>query len=164
MVVPRELEAAVVRGDLVEIQCWFAEGDRDPDDDYFMDEYGEVYRDREEGLLHVAAARGHCEVIRFLLAKGANVNMGSTSDTARETTMGTPLHQAADRGHLKAAVLLLDAGARVNAPNCSGKMPLFHAAFYEDCDVLRLLVSRGASLDACDEDGYDDPTDYAGCE
>ena len=150
MVVPRELEAAVVRGDLVEIQCWFAEGDRDPDDEDFLNEW-DVYREADGGLLHLAAAEGHCEVIRFLLAKGANVNMGS------EVASGTPLHRAATAryGHLEAAVLLLDAGARVNARDDYGMTPLLHAAWDADCDILRLLLSRGASLDARDEEGYD---------
>ena len=149
MVVPVELEAAVRCGDLVKVQRWFAEGDRDPDDEAYVGTTSSSSFQETGGLLHLAAADGHCEVIRFLLAKGANVNMGSTPERA------TPLHIAAIFGYLEAAVPLLDAGARVNARDNCGRTPLFQAAHDGYCDILRLLLSRGASLDARDDRGFD---------
>ena len=62
--------------------------------------------------------------------------------------------------------LLLAAGANVNARNCDGETPLSVAVSLEDSypeqaadnwlEVVTLLLKRGASLDECRSDNYDD--------
>jgi hypothetical protein len=60
----------------------------------------------ESGVLHLLAQRGDVAAVRWLLARGANVN-GRWSSHGAEVT---PLHLAASRGHADMVRLLLDAG------------------------------------------------------
>ena len=65
-----------------------------------------------------------------------------------------PLHIAAgsvgipDARSLKCSALLLDAGAFVNTLNRGGRPPLCYAATYGNMETLKLLLSRGASVEA----------------
>ena len=71
----------------------------------------------------------------------------------------TPLHHAAVDGRRDAAVVLLDAGADVNAPNYHYQYtPLQSAARFNHRELCKLLLSRGASLDARDSEGNDAET------
>lgn len=73
----------------------------------------------------------------------------------------TPLHWAAWCGAVECVEQLLDAGALVNAPADNGKTPLHFAAgpldapvdrpLPDNTDVVRVLVGKGASLDAGDQ-------------
>ena len=68
----------------------------------------------------------------------------------------TPLHIAATWARRDAAVLLLDAGARVNDCDQHGWTALHFAAGHNHPKMCKLLMSRGASLDAR-TNGGDDP-------
>jgi len=138
MVVPDEIVSAACHGDTAAIQAWFSTGTRDPDE----------LVDGENTLLYAATWGGHCETMRLLLQMGAGVN--ARSDAGRET----PLHAAAMQGHHDAAVLLLDRGALVDARAGLGSTPLKYAVQHaqrsdpDRCDIIRLLLRRGATLDA----------------
>jgi ankyrin repeat protein len=54
-----------------------------------------------------AAGNGHTEVVKQLLAKGADVN-------AKSSYGYTALLYAADKGHTECVGLLLDGGANIN--------------------------------------------------
>jgi len=64
--------------------------------------------------------KGHAEVVRELLLRGAAVN-------ARADNGATPLICACDKGHLAAATLLLDAGANLALVTNGGHSALFYA-------------------------------------
>src|SRR5262245_49918585 len=64
-------------------------------------------------VLHLAAGRGHLEVLELLLAAGATVNRWSHEGS-------TPLHEAALGGHLEVARVLLAAGAETRATDNGG--------------------------------------------
>jgi ankyrin len=67
-----------------------------------------------------------------------------------------PLHVAAYSGQCDAAVLLLDAGADVDAHIRSSYYTALHgAANAQSVKLCKLLLSRGASLDARDSKGRD---------
>jgi len=66
--------------------------------------------------LNWAAWFNHPDAIRFLIAKGATVNLDNR-------TGFTPLHHAAENGSLEAAEVLLDAGADPTWPNNMGETP-----------------------------------------
>ena len=73
----------------------------------------------------------------------------------------TPLHIAAYKGRYDAAVLLLDAGADVTARARNSNTALHQAASNAlSIRMCKLLLSRGASLDAHDSKGRD-PEAYA---
>ena len=92
--------------------------------------------------LFFAAQNGWLPVIKYLLEYGADVHVGYTPIRM------TPLQGAAKNNRLRAAVLLLDAGARVDDRNSDDWTALQIASKWGYTNVCKLLVSRGASLDA----------------
>ena len=92
--------------------------------------------------LMYAAAGGYGEMVRLLLARGAEVNAESSrGDTA--------LHMAARRGHAEVVRLLLAAGAEVDADDApDGFTPLLYAAMSGRAEVVRLLLAAGADKEA----------------
>lgn len=98
-----------------------------------------------------AACREQFDVVRELLAAGANVN-------ARDKSNGnSPLHLALERNHgvsnVMAARMLLAAGADVNARNVRGETPLHLAARSSNVDAATLLIAHGADVNAVINDG-----------
>ena len=94
------------------------------------------------GRLLEAARDGAAEVVRALVADGADVN------AARGDGM-TALHFAAERGHAAVARALLDAGAAVDAGTRIGRYaPLHLAARGGHGPVVALLLEAGADPNA----------------
>lgn len=96
--------------------------------------------------LHSAAARGDVDVLRRLIAMGADVTEADAEGT-------TPLHAAAFAGHVEAIRVLLEAGARLNSRDHFGFTPLHAAARDGHLGAVQALVERGADLEALDETG-----------
>jgi len=69
--------------------------------------------------LHMAVLSDQRVVARFLIEKGANINV-----PAKDEYGGTPLHWAAVLGRVEIARQLIDAGANVNAIDKNGYTPL----------------------------------------
>jgi hypothetical protein len=90
-----------------------------------------------EGVIDVAAAMGHLDVVRWLLDRGARVNhevLGQTRCFA--------LVNAVRSRHLDVVKLLVERGAAVNA--CwAGLTPLDHAMMYGRADAAEYLRSVG---------------------
>ena len=111
-------------------------------------------------LLCAAATRGWCSAIEWLLAHGADVHSqrGDQQTALHAAALGGRAwmnNPAPQRNRLDAAVLLLDAGARVDASDGERESALDQAASEGDLEMCKLLVSRGASLDARYNDGGD---------
>lgn len=87
--------------------------------------------------LHAAAERGNIEMVRLLLAVGADVN-------GRRDREDTPLFWAPSAA---IADCLLEAGADLHAKDWSGREPVHWAAQHGRPDVLELLISRGCAVD-----------------
>ena len=76
--------------------------------------------------LHVAAEKGHLEVVKTLIQHGAVVD-------ARDKEMNTPLMLAVrNNGTLDVVKYLVEHGADIRAKNKSGMMPLEHASYEND--------------------------------
>jgi ankyrin repeat protein len=106
--------------------------------------------------LHIAAFSGHTEIVRLLLASGANkegANEEST-DLAR-----TPLILAVEQGHAEVVSTLIDASANVNYVAPGGFAALNFAAEGGFVDIVRLLLENNA--DPNNEDVSDPPLFYA---
>jgi ankyrin repeat protein len=86
--------------------------------------------------LHLAAEKGHKDIVELLLAKGADVN-------ARNFTGKTPLQVAAVNGWKKVVELLLAHKADVNLPDNHGVTPLLWAEQSGKKDIAELLRQRG---------------------
>jgi ankyrin repeat protein len=101
--------------------------------------------------LHSAAQRGHLDVVRFLLSRGANPNAREAGDNTY------PLHWAVAGRHLEIARALLDAGTDIHGIgdlhelDTIGWASYFHAPNESDeqlsdggREILALLLERGA--------------------
>jgi ankyrin repeat protein len=120
--------------------------------------------------LHSAAKYGHTEAVRKLVAMGAIVNVAADDGF-------TPLCSAVADDRLETAWALLDAGARVDARTRGGTTVLHWAVFANrpseieefpihpggqptsmrkvraDANMVELILSRGAPVNATDDDG-----------
>jgi ankyrin repeat protein len=142
-----------------------------------MDDPSEVnVRDRDGATpLSIAAQEGHVEMVRFLLEKGAAIDVrtnyrGAPLSTAAfyssptvvkllqekgpvDAVGATPLYVAAQEGNVAVVKLLLEKGAAIEARADDGSTPLATAAQHAHLDVVQLLVEKGATVDTKDNNG-----------
>ena len=98
--------------------------------------------------LHLAAAGYRVEIVRLLLAAGADPN------SAENHRRSGPLHYAADSWMARAGCrvdnqvetirCLLDAGAKINAPDKNGATPLHRAVRTRGAAAVKCLLEAGA--------------------
>lgn len=112
--------------------------------------------------LHWAAARKHPDMLRFLLANGANVEpRGIDRNWERRVTSEprmkdmqtgglTPLLYAVRENCLDCVVALLDAGADINKPDPDNVSPLILALVNMRYDIAVTLIERGADINQWD--------------
>ncbi|HUW31747.1 MAG TPA: ankyrin repeat domain-containing protein [Planctomycetota bacterium] len=115
-------------------------------------------RDKPITPLHAAAAHGHAEAARILLAHGADVD-------AKDSSGAMPLHLAARCGHKDVVRLLLDNNAAIDARRRYTEYTPLAEALNGDraelrADVAELLVERGADVNAVGYNSYR-PLHYA---
>jgi uncharacterized protein len=140
----QKLMAATAAGDLIEVQVLLANG-AEVDARYPV---LNGFNDLHTPLL-VAARDGHTEIVRALIAAGADVN-------ATEPTFGAvPLHKAVYNGHADITQILVDDPA-VDIDfqgSTNGYTPLHDALWHGFEDCSRILVRAGARLDLVGHDG-----------
>ena len=88
----------------------------------------------DESPLMMAALKGHLDLARKLIVRGADVNK----------TGWTPLHYAATGGHVAIIDLLLEHHAYIDAESPNGTTPLMMAAQYGSIEAVKLLLEAGA--------------------
>jgi len=103
---------------------------------------------RGDTALHLAAAGYRVEMVRLLLAAGADPN------SARNHRQSGPLHYAADgyingpdwneSRQVKTIQCLLDAGAAINAPDRNCATPLHRAVRTRCAAAVKCLLERGS--------------------
>lgn len=108
-----------------------------------------------------AASRGGLDMVKLLLARGANANILSEENYSCDNS---PLGVAVYKGHVEIAETLIAAGADVKAAGKSG-WTLLHAAILDHdgfewseharptVRMIELLVARGADVNVKDEEG-----------
>jgi ankyrin repeat protein len=94
--------------------------------------------------LHWAARRGDVELVKMLLAAGANVR--ATTRLANYT----PLLMASEAGSAGAIEALIAAGADPKATTASGVTPLMFASAAGQADAVKTLVAHGADVNAAE--------------
>jgi ankyrin repeat protein len=87
-----------------------------------------------------ATADGNEEVVQWLIAQKADVNMQSASGWAA-------LHDAANYGHLRIMKMLIDARAVIDMKNNDQETPLMRAVLNGQSGAVQMLVACGAKLD-----------------
>jgi ankyrin repeat protein/beta-lactamase regulating signal transducer with metallopeptidase domain len=99
-----------------------------------------------ETLLHWAARGGHLDLVKELLARGAEI--------AARTDLGeTPLYLAAYAGHLEMVSELANRGADINAADNEDHTPLIAAALGGHRALAEFLLDKGAVLEHRDKWG-----------
>jgi ankyrin repeat protein len=91
--------------------------------------------------LSLAAKQGHCEMVKTLLDKGADVN-------AQGGDYGNALQAASAGGHKQAVKMLLDKGADVNAQGGDYGNALYAASVKGHEQVIKMLLDKGADVNA----------------
>lgn len=104
----------------------------------------------EDGFtaLGLACYFSHFEIARFLVLKGADVNLCSQNGFKVY-----PLHSAVAANHTGIARMLIEHGALVNVTQQSGVTPLHSAAQNGNLELLILLLEAGATVNARMEGG-----------
>jgi ankyrin repeat protein len=103
-----------------------------------------------------AAFSGDLELVKLLLAKGADPNVGSKDyETMLEAAAGLGFIQGYSKGkpsaeRLEVVKLFVGLGADVNAADDYGITALMAAANMGDVSIIQYLVDRGADLGAYD--------------
>lgn len=101
----------------------------------------------EKTPLHHAIEAGHIEIAKFLIERGADINL-------LDKDRGSPLHAAASLGDVELVRLLIERGATsINEGDYRECTPLYIAAMMGHPDVARLLIESGADVDARDAVG-----------
>ncbi|XP_036614854.1 ankyrin repeat and SOCS box protein 10 isoform X2 [Trichosurus vulpecula] len=103
--------------------------------------------------IHVAASRGHEQVLQLLLSRGAQPDAAPGGRTA--------LHEACISGHAPCARLLLVAGADPDVPDQDGRRPLHLCQGPGALQCAELLLRFGASVDGRSEEEEETPLHVA---
>lgn len=85
-----------------------------------------------------AVNRGNAKVMQALIAHGVDISVGEL------------VSSAAKRGNSQLMALLLDNGGNVNEADSSGNLPMYYAGMSSSVDVARLLLQKGADINARD--------------
>ncbi|PQM34988.1 ankyrin-3 [Prunus yedoensis var. nudiflora] len=149
--------AAINRVDLIEILCKSFAGI----DLNWVDPEGRT-------PIHVAAAHGHVETLKFCISVGGNAEVSDCEGWS-------PLHCAAEKGHLEAAKCLLDCSNGKYAVTRDGRTAfdiaaanghsgllgvlryddvLHRAARLDDANGLKSCLAEGADLNGRDQNGW----------
>jgi ankyrin repeat protein len=97
-------------------------------------------------LMLAAASDNSAPIVRLLMASGANPK-------AVDVIKGTALHDAVRGGDIETIRMIVGAGLGVNDANFAGFTPLMGAAFTGSVEGARLLLSKGAQVNAVSGDG-----------
>ncbi|XP_004629042.1 ankyrin repeat and SOCS box protein 10 isoform X2 [Octodon degus] len=108
-----------------------------------------TYQEELTTPLHVAASRGHTEVLRLLLRRRAQPDSAPGGRTA--------LHEACAAGHSTCVHVLLVAGADPNLPDQDGKRPLHLCQGPGALPCADLLLRFGARVDGRSEEEEETP-------
>ena len=107
-----------------------------------------------ETALNIAIARSDDLWMKFLIGKGANVNLAASNGD-------TPLMTAARVGYTDAVDLLLQLGAKIDAENRMGETALILAVQQRRVDAVKQLMAKGANPDKKDSAAGYSARDYA---
>jgi len=97
--------------------------------------------------LHIAALKGHREVVKVLLSNGAQI------DSVDINHKSTPLLLAAEMGNLQTVKTLVELGADMAACTDGGSGALFFAAYGGNDETAEFLIREGADVDARNDFG-----------
>ncbi|XP_060722061.1 ankyrin repeat and SOCS box protein 2 isoform X3 [Tachysurus vachellii] len=98
--------------------------------------------------LLLAVTRRHLACVRYLLEKGADVNLANIQ-------WETPLYKACEKGTEEAVALLIRHGASTNKATEQGSTPLHEAVASKKVEICKMLLQAKANLMAKNVYGID---------
>ena len=110
-------------------------------------------------MLGVAAAHGHCEIIKCLIANGADVNASIDEDN-NYIDGDTPLMVAIWNCQVEATRLLLENGADVDVKTAGGSLPLAiidshpYRKTNAELSIIDLLLAKGVDIESRNQCGF----------
>ncbi len=99
-----------------------------------------------KGAIHIVTERRDIVWLRYLVAKGADVNM-------RDDKGVTALQLATSLGWVEGVDFLVERKADPDQPNDTGETPLISAVHRRDGAMMRILLKGGADPDRADNSG-----------
>lgn len=142
--------------------------------------YAEAVDANGTSALHIAASKGHTEVVCLLIPAGAHHSIGDSNgwtalhhaafyghaealrvmlafgaslENILDNVSRTVLHLAAGKDRVEAVHVLLAAGAQLEAVDDLGMTALHASAFEGSAGAVRVLLAAGAQLEAVDTYG-----------
>ena len=97
-----------------------------------------------------ACERGNEEIVRLLLRRGADVDLGG----GRNDIGFVPLAQACGSGHISIAQDLINYGADINATDSFTGTVLAAACYTGQEAIARFLIQKGADIEAAGEKSF----------
>ncbi|HSX55879.1 MAG TPA: ankyrin repeat domain-containing protein, partial [Sphingomonas sp.] len=113
-----------------------------------------VKDDNGEGAIHIVTKRRDMTYLRFLLARGGNVNL-------QDGDGNTAMLLAVDAGWPEGVRELITRRGNVNLTNSGGETPLMRAVQRRDGELVQLLLTNGADPDLVDRLAGMSARDYA---
>ncbi|XP_076323123.1 uncharacterized protein LOC143232022 isoform X2 [Tachypleus tridentatus] len=107
--------------------------------------------------IHLAAANGHVDIIKFLAQEGAHL-------AALDPSGYTAIHLAAMNGHASCIEILLNQGCEIENVTSEGFTPLHLTVINDHVDCCKLLLSMGANItrrDALNRTVHDIADEYS---
>ncbi|OBT84350.1 hypothetical protein VE02_07251 [Pseudogymnoascus sp. 03VT05] len=95
------------------------------------------------GVLHMAAANGHSEILKHLLTILSSSSTLPTLLNTRNKAGNTPLHWAALNGHLAAVQVLVEAGADPYIQNGVGHDAIYEAEVNDRKEAVDWMLKEG---------------------
>jgi len=102
--------------------------------------------------LHVAAFRHREDIVRLLIARGANLDIQTTDSHKTALFLATQLMQNTEQT-TEVAALLLENGASPNIQNTEGLTPLHNVVEHGQKGLMTLLLQNGADALITNNDG-----------
>ncbi|XP_044585823.1 putative ankyrin repeat protein RF_0381 [Cotesia glomerata] len=90
--------------------------------------------------LMIAARCGHLEIIKYLIEQGLDVNITEPDCGSRL------LHHAVTGSNTELVEFLLGNNAEIDAKKNHGETPLLCAISFENINIVKLLIARGADI------------------
>lgn len=106
----------------------------------------------DETPLHWAAELGRLQVTEFLIAHGADINARPGGTPLYVALRGAAPLQSRDQ-YVQVVKLLISKGADVTNADSRGETPLHIAASWRLLDVAKILIEKGANVNANGERG-----------